>query len=409
MTRNKPLTPIAKIWASPALRMILAGLMLVGALNASVYPYQSLIAIERIGLSDAAFSLLLVTASILAVISALSAGIIADQNANRRLIALITAAGAIAGPVAMLVVPGTVSLVFCHALMIPLSASLYGQFFALARLAVQHEDSASRDTILATLRAGLSLSFVVVMSGWALAFGLGVDVMAVYWVATTAALMLLGLIAGAWPKTGQTRWVDTPSGLSVVHALREILAPRIASRLVILGAIASAPTLYMILISLVFEASPARSATDVALFVGMVAGWEVPFMLALPLVTRRLRRRTLIALGGGVYACYLSLIPTLAPSALVWALPILGGLGGAAILTLPIAYLQDLLAARPGTASALIAVQKIVSDCCAALAFAGGMHFAGFGLAALFGACIAVTGCGLLLWTDRHRPARAPL
>ena len=403
------LTPLRRIWTTPALRLILAGLMLVGALNASIYPYQSLIAIDRIGMSDASFSWLLVTASVLAVASALTAGIMADQRANRRRIALLTAFLAVLGPLAMATAPNLATLILCHAVMLPLSSSLFGQFFALARLALQSEEASLRDPILASLRAGLSLSFVVVMVGWALAFSLGVSVMAVYFIALAAALALLTLIWRAWPRDGQTTWPDMRSGLSLGRALREIAEPRIAARLAILGAIASGPTLYMVLISLVFEASPNRNPSDVALFVGMVAGWEVPFMLALPLVTKHLRRRSLIALGGAIYASYLALMPYLAPSAVVWILPALAGLGGAAILTLPIAYLQDLLAARPGTASALMAVQKIVSDCCAALAFAGGMHFAGYGLAAIFGASIVGLGCILLLWADRNRPARAPL
>jgi len=36
----------------PTLRLIALALALMGALNASVFPYQSLIAIQRIGLSE---------------------------------------------------------------------------------------------------------------------------------------------------------------------------------------------------------------------------------------------------------------------------------------------------------------------------------------------------------------------
>ena len=43
----------------PTLRMIALAMLLLGALNASVYPYQSLVGIERIGLSEPAFALIL--------------------------------------------------------------------------------------------------------------------------------------------------------------------------------------------------------------------------------------------------------------------------------------------------------------------------------------------------------------
>ena len=70
--------------------------------------------------------------------------------------------------------------------------------------------------------------------------------------------------------------------------------------------------------------------------------------------------------------CYLALIPVLAPTPLIWLLPVLAGLGGAAILTLPIAYLQDLMTGRPGTGSSLMAVQKVTADTLCAATFALG-------------------------------------
>ena len=54
----------------PTLRLIAWALLFMGALNASVYPYQSLVGIERIGLSESAFALTLLAASIVSVSSA---------------------------------------------------------------------------------------------------------------------------------------------------------------------------------------------------------------------------------------------------------------------------------------------------------------------------------------------------
>ena len=60
---GKPaLSALALIFRQPALRLIFLALLLLGAHNASIYPYQSLIAIERIGLSEPGFALVLVLA-----------------------------------------------------------------------------------------------------------------------------------------------------------------------------------------------------------------------------------------------------------------------------------------------------------------------------------------------------------
>lgn len=398
------LSQLALIVRDPTLRMIALCMLLFGTINASLLPYQSLVAITRIGLSPGLFAGLLVLISVTAVSAALSAGIVTDQRANRRRVALLSAAAAVVGPVAMLIAPGAGALVLCHALMLPVMASLYGQFFALARLATTGRE-AMRDAVLGTLRAGLSLIFVVVLTLWAAVFAAGVDVMAIYAVASVAGLLLLTLIWRAWPRDGQTDWQDPPSGLSLRQSLGAIAQGRVLSRLVMLGAITSTPALYVTLISLVFASVPGRGPSDVALFVGMVAGWEVPFMLALPLVTRHLPPAPLIAAGGVIYAAYLVALPWLAPSAALWVLPLVAGFGGAAILTLPISYFQGLMQGLPGIGSSLLSVQKVVADTFCALAFALGTGFGTYETAAILGACIACTGCAALFLADRRLSA----
>lgn len=387
----------------PTLRLIAWALLLLGALNASVYPYQSLVGIERLGLSEPAFALILALASAVSVSASVLLGILSDQRANRRRIALLTAASGTLGVGLMLVAPSPLTFALCHGILFPVATSLYGQLFALARLA-RDDGGAARDAILATLRSALSLSFLGMLVFWTAAFGWGLDVMSVYVSATLAAVILTTMLHLRWPRDGQTAWQDRPSGLNFRRAFAEIAEPRILIRLLLLGAIASAGNLYMILTALVFDASPSRDAGDVALYIGLVAGWEVPFMLLLPLITHRFRRATLIAAGTAIYVTHLALMPVLTETAWLWALTLLAGLGGTAILTLPIAYYQDLLDGRPGAAGAMIALQRLAAELLAAAAFAlGAVLGGGHAITALMGAAIALIGAGALLWIDRNR------
>ncbi|NGQ89298.1 hypothetical protein G5V65_00200 [Rhodobacter sp. HX-7-19] len=387
----------------PTLRLIAWALLLLGALNASVYPYQSLVGIERLGLSEPAFALILALASAVSVSASVLLGILSDQRANRRRIALLTAASGTLGVGLMLVAPSPLTFALCHGILFPVATSLYGQLFALARLA-RDDGGAARDAILATLRSALSLSFLGMLVFWTAAFGWGLDVMSVYVSATLAAVILTTMLHLRWPRDGQTAWQDRPSGLNFRRAFAEIAEPRILIRLLLLGAIASAGNLYMILTALVFDASPSRDAGDVALYIGLVAGWEVPFMLLLPLITHRFRRATLIAAGTALYVTHLALMPVLTETAWLWALTLLAGLGGTAILTLPIAYYQDLLDGRPGAAGAMIALQRLAAELLAAAAFAlGAVLGGGHAITALMGAAIALIGAGALLWIDRNR------
>jgi MFS family permease len=139
--------------------------------------------------------------------------------------------------------------------------------------------------------------------------------------------------------------------------------------------------------------------------VALVAGFGVPFMLLLGRVTPRFGRLRVMAAGAAIYAAFLLLLSPLAATPAVWLLPVLGGMGGAAILTLPIPYLQDLMADRPGTGSSLIAVQKVTADMLCAGAFTLGTALEGYALAAWLGAAMAIAGAGLLLVLDQRQRA----
>ena len=85
------MTVFAQIARSPALRLAVLAMMFLGIQNASIAPYVSLIAIERVGLSEGAFSLVLTVGAIVAVVSAVLFGVMGDQRGRRRGIALVTA------------------------------------------------------------------------------------------------------------------------------------------------------------------------------------------------------------------------------------------------------------------------------------------------------------------------------
>ena len=167
-----------------------------------------------------------------------------------------------------------------------------------------------------------------------------------------------------------------------------------------MGAVGGLPMLYIVLTPLIFAATPERQTADVALMVGLVAGFEVPFMLALPWIQRHLSRQSLILAGAVIYAGFVGLLALYPDGRLLWALPVLAGLGAAPILTLPIGYWQDLMQGRPGTAAALMALQRLAGDLLSAAAFALGTALGGYTIAALLGGGLAALGALTLLVVD---------
>ena len=371
---------------------------LLGINNASVYPYQSLIAIERIGLSEQAFSLLLVFASGVAVTASVLSGVISDHHGHRRLIALATCLASTAGIAMILIDPGPVTFWIGQGVLLPLGSSIYGQLFTLARL-TNPDEGRSRDMGLGAIRSFLSIGFLAALMFWTFAFSTGAAEMSVYLTGGLASTLMSLAVLFSWPK-------DRPTAIGSLSSLgqsfRNIAHLHILSRLLFVGALAVSGAVYFVLTSLIFEASPLRGPGDVALYIGMVAGWEVPFMLFLPRYIQRIKRSTAMAIAALFYAANLALLPVLCDTPLIWALPVLAGGGGAVILMLPIAYYQDLVAGRPGTAAALLAMQKLVVDVLAAVIFAVGSALGGYQTVALIGVSVALSGALCLYLADRR-------
>jgi MFS transporter, SET family, sugar efflux transporter len=404
------MTAATLILRDPLFRAIAAMAALYGVVNACIYPYLSLIAVERVGISDGTLAFVLAIASAAAVLASVLFGILADQIGNRRLIALMTVSATVLGTLLMVIAPLPGVMLLAHGLLIPMGTAIFGQIFALNNLATQNHP-AQRDALQATVRAVVSAAFLLTLLFWTWGLGQGAnrggfDVMAVYASATGAAVLLVAIIWRGWPRLGREPWTDRPLGLNLRAALIELSRPAIAFRLFAMGAIGGLPMLYIILTPLIFSATPERSLSDVALMVGLVAGFEVPFMLALPRLQKRLSRQSLILGGALIYGGFVTLLALYPDGSWLWLLPVLAGLGAAPILTLPIGYWQDLMQGRPGTAAALMALQRLAGDLLSAASFALGTALGGYTTAALLGGGLAMLGAVALWLADRKaKPA----
>ncbi len=387
----------------PSLRAAGLVMALQGAVVCSFGPYFSTLAVNTYGFGDQGFAVLLALSTLISVSASVAGGIRADQTANRRQITLAAVASLALGMALMTLAPGPVVFALATAVLLPLGSVTFGQVFALARMAASRHPPEERDGILAVIRALFAAPFVIVLPLWAVVFAQGVDLTAIFPAGLVMSGLMLAVVLRLWPKDGATEWEDRPSGLSFRAALAEMGRPHLAGRVLALGAVHAAATIYIAIVSLVMVASVGRGTAEVALYVGLVAGLEVPFMLALPRLTRGMDRTLLIIAGAALYAVHLALLPVLAGSALVWVLVLPAAVGGAITLTVPIAYLQDLLADRPGAGASLMAVQRLAGDVMAALCFAVGAVLAGYGLVAMLGVAVSLAGAAAL-WAADRRP-----
>lgn len=397
------MSALVLVLRDPVLRIAAVLSFLFGALACSIGPYVSVLAVERFQLGDRGYAAVLAVSTLLSVAASLWVGIRADQTARRRGLTLAALVAQTLGLGLMAVLPTAATFLAFHVLLWPLGGTVFGQIFALARLAALSRPAEERDAVMGVVRAMFAAPFVVVLPLWALAFREGAPILAVYPVGFALSLAMLAVAWRGWPRDGATHWQDAGSGLSFGAALREIAHPRLVSRVVMLGTVGGMMTLYIALIGLILTPAIGRGPQDVALYVGLVAGLEVPFMLAVPRLTRGMSRSRAILLASLVYVVHLGLLPVLAPGWALWLLVLPAAAGGAVIITLPIAYLQDMLAERPGTGAALMALQRLAGDVLAALAFGLGTWVSGYGAAALAGCVLGLAGAVWLALADRKR------
>lgn len=398
-----PLAAIRPILQSPPLILAAVLMTLYGAYGASMLPYVSAIGVNGFGVPHGVFSVMLIVAAMVSVTASVSLGIHADRTARRRGVALVTTGVMTAGAGVMTFAPSAPAFVLVHGLILPLSNALFGHLFAFARLAVSRlPDPAERLAVQTVLRALYALPWVMVLPVWAVAIAAGTPLDTIYPVCFGLAAAMLAMSALWWPRDGHTPWEDVPSGIGIRQSLREIGDFGVVARVMALGGISSAATLYLVLLGLVFAEAPGRGDSATALYSGMVAGLEVIFMLALTRIVGRVSQVRLILTGTALYCVHLAGMPFLAPYGLVWLLPVAAAAGGAIIFTQPMAYMQELLGNRPGAGASLFALMKLFSEGLSAAVFALCTGIAGYGLAAVTGATVAIGSALALVFMDRR-------
>lgn len=395
---------VRAILADPVLRLAVLALFLYGAGIASVAPYQSLVALGRLGLSEQAYSVVLIAGSLSAVAGALGVGLIGDRLNRRRSVAMMSAAVWAAGAAAIWLSATPAAFVFGHVLLLPLGGTLFGQIFVLARLAAA--DHPLRDDIMAAVRAIFALPFILILPLWSIAVAGGVSLLAVYAFCAVTGLGALAAIALGWPRDDSLPPVTVRTDFG--SAFRALVQGSVLARLVALSFAKCSVLLYMVLLGPLLTGE-GRPEAQVALFAGLVAGFEIPVMLGVGPALRRLGRSRLILAGTLLHGGFLLGLPLLAAHPALWALTLPAALGAGVTLSLPISYVQEMMADRPGAGGALIAVNQFLAGVVMSGVFALGTALGGFGLTAVLGAAAVVAGGIAIMILDRPAPAPAPV
>ena len=389
------------LWQIKSLRFTSCLLFLYGSYFCVLAPYQAFIAISIFTIEASSWAAVMFVGSLVTVLTAIAFGVVTDQRNNRRTMLCLAAASAAAAGLLVWATPSVTVFLLAHLLLLPVGASMFGQLFALARIAAAELEVEARERAMAAIRAVFALSFVFALPVWSFAFRSGLDVMSIYPMVFLLATVVLGALVLGWPQSVDDGNLAQPSGLRFVPLLQEVVAPFVLIRVALLALISAANVLFLVTIGLIFEAADGRSFSDAATFLTLVTAFEVPFMLWSGSLLARFGAVPMIGVGGVLYSAFLLLFWSGVAQAWVWWLCMPAAFATALITVAPISYLQDLLARRPGAGGALLAVNQIVGAGLAAGLFALATALSGVKFALLLGAACALIAAAALVLLER--------
>lgn len=395
------LRPFVVAFQDPMLRVAFLCILLMGPAVASVTPFQSVIGIERLGLSDPVYAAIVTFGSLFSVAASIAIGIVLDQTrAYQKTLILCISTGILAGLV-MAIWPSVPVFLLVHLVLFPIGATTFTQYFTLAAVAAERNPAMDKDVGLSLVRAGFAGTFALSPPLWGIALARGADLMSVYWMLAGANVVTLVVVIALWPKAQAIPAQEAGSGLSFGAAVKELTALPILLRLGLVTTVTSANGLYAILLGLLIVTVLGGQEGDIGWFAGGVALVELPVMLGGAILLKRYSRVQVILAGAVIYAfslMMLGLVPTMAAA---WWLILPFGIGAGIILSVPVGYIQGLVEHRPGAGSALISMSHFGGTLLASAVFALGAQVLGYVGVAFVGAVLALIAAVTLFRLER--------
>ncbi len=375
---------------------------------ASTMPYQSIIGINELGLSDRTYSGLIFLAALVNVATSLTLGIWSDRLNDRRPLVLALSVCGMLGFGMVYEFRTAGAFIFATLVLIPISNSTYSILFASIRATTNTMDRGRGAAITATVRALFSGS-------WALAPGM-IGLYLIHSQSMTPAYGIAGLasltcfcfylfLARPAPK----REGQPAQQIGFLSSLGRIFSPYVLTRIGVMALLLGLQRSNSVVSPLIITHAAGGSVVDVGFMAGLVAFLEMPFMMMWGALQRRFRSVHVLAVGALIYCLYLALLGFASAPWHIYALVLINACGAAAILSVPITYMQDLIADRPGLGSSLISVNTFVANGISASIFAAGTSFTSYSGTAQFAAAIGLVSVGLLLFLERTpRPVQQP-
>lgn len=393
---------IPDVYRNPTIRVSMAAIFAFGFAGAATSPYQSVIGIRELGLGNGVYSLLFMLAAAVNVTASIMLGNLADRIGRYRPMMMIISVFGFCAYMLVYLIPAQSTFVFSLLFLLPVYGALNALLFANIRGVTAGMDRSEVASVNSGVRAVLSMSWVLVPGITGVLLSGSASMLPAYLVAAFACAACFLLIWLSLPGRGNANPVSGKH-LSHLAAFGEVLSLRVFLPLTAIALICSTLQMNGTILPLIMTGAAHGTVADIGIIVGIVAFLEVLFIVLWGRIQRRISPVSALALGTVIYLFYLVLLGLASRPWHIYALTPVSGFAAAALITIPITYLQDLIAERPGLGSSLISVNIFMSAGFSALLFAAGTALSTYSGTSILSAIAGGLGLGLLLYCEKAR------
>jgi SET family sugar efflux transporter-like MFS transporter len=395
---------LALVARTPSLRAMTATLFLTGFTYAATLPYLSVVAVHELGMSNSMLSLALFLFALANLTAGVSMALISDIRRDYRRLQMIACSAGIVGYGVIFAFPSKLVFLLAGVTLVPLCNSSYALIFSAIRAQSNSLAPAEASNIGTSVRAIYSGSWVLIPGLVGLALAGSGSMLPAWGFAALSCVVSLAVTTIFMPRGAIVS--TAPAGPGFLGSLKDILEPQLLARVVAMAAVTGAQRLASVVGPLLLIGHAGGRPTDVGFIAGGVALLEIPFMLLWGGLLKRYTTIGVMAAGSAIFAAFLVAQGAASAPWQFYLLIIPQACGAAAIISMPMAYFQNMLSDRPGLGASLNQMTGFLAVGFSAATFALGAGLFGYGGAAWMGAGLAALGVIALIVLGR-RDARA--
>lgn len=374
----------------PVTAMLGGSMLFSGVTYASTAPYAAIVGIETLGLPSAHYAALTVFGAIFGAIAAMCVGYISDRLPDRRALILLCASAGAIGCGLIYLGRAPWAFILSTALIMPFGLGLFSQTFAYIRVYYNEHAPERSQFMVSALRTVFTVAWVVVppIAGYVAAV---YSVLDVYLVAALA-YAGCGIIFVLLMRDPGTHVAPPPIANKADGDKRFDMPGAIVLGLIGIFIINIAMRMFGLSMPLNIVTRLGGTLGDVGVFAGLGAALEIPFMLMWGFLLRYVSREAIIAGNALLYGVFIALASNAGSVAEVLWLQPLNGISTAALMSIPISYMQDAIKGRVGLSTSIMDVVAIGSILIGASIFGALTTGGTYQQVLVAAAAIAITG-----------------